>query len=171
MKSVRPFVPVRMALAALIVASAIAASTLRRALEPEPSVAVVAGSLAMPATPVPVPGTGTAAGRVLAAVNKDPFHAERRRPAVRFRLPGEAVSPDTLTAAAGAGNLFQLIGTAVLPEGRGFAMCQWGTESPKLVRVGERVGDLTLKVVARGRATFVDATGRTREVRVPKAGT
>jgi hypothetical protein len=169
MKSVRPFVPVRMALAALIVASGVAASSLRRALGPESSVAVVAGSLAIPATPVP--GTGTAAGRVLAAVNKDPFHAERRRPAVRFRLPGESAPSDSLTPATGAGNLFQLIGTAVLPEGRGFAMCQWGTESPKLVRVGERVGDLTLKNVARGRATFVDATGRTREVRVPKAGT
>jgi hypothetical protein len=167
-KSIRPLVPTRVALAVLVVTCAIAASTLRRALEPEPSVAVEAGAPAVPATPIP--GTGTAAGRVLAAVNKDPFHAERRRPAVRFRLPGESAPSDSLTPAAGAG-LFQLIGTAVLPEGRGFAMCQWGTESPKLVRVGERVGDLMLKVVARGRATFVDATGRTREVRVPKAGT
>ena len=169
MKSVRPLVPPRVALAALVVTGALAASTLRRALEAEPSIAVEAGALAVPA--IPVPGAGTAVGRVLVAVNKDPFHVERRRPAVRFRLPGESAPSDTVAPASDAGNPFQLIGTAVLPEGRGFAMCQWGTESPKLVRVGERVGDLTLKLVTRGRATFVDAAGRTREVRVPKAGT
>ena len=117
-----------------------------------------------------MPNASTAATRLAAAVDQDPFHVERRRPAVRFRLPGEALAQDSVPAAA-AGTPFLLIGTAVLAEGRGFAMCQWGSEPPRLVRVGERVGDLTLRVVARGRATFTDGNGRRMEVRVPKAGT
>lgn len=119
----------------------------------------------------PMPGAGVPAARLAAAVGKDPFHVERRRPAVRFRLPGESQPSDSAPPAPSAAGSFLLIGTAVLPQGRGFAMCQWGADPPRLVRVGERVGDLTLKQVARGRATFVDGGGRRMEVRVPKAGT
>jgi hypothetical protein len=119
---------------------------------------------------VPEPSAGTTPAQLAAALSKDPFHLERRKPRERFRLPGEslpaaAASPET------TGSSFQLIGTAVMPEGRGFAMCQWGADPPKLVRIGERVGTLTLKTLAQGRAVFVDAGGRTMEVRVPKAGT
>jgi len=167
--SPRPVVSPRIALAALAACGILAGWTLRRALDVEPPAGV---QPARPvALPVPVPGGGTPAARLAAAVDRDPFHPERRRPAVRFRLPGEALPADSAAAAAGATGPFLLIGTAVLSEGGGFAMCQWGSEPAKLVRVGERVGNLTLELVARGRATFVDAAGRRTEVRVPKAGT
>jgi hypothetical protein len=104
-----------------------------------------------------------------AAVGKDPFHPERRRPSLRFRFPGEG-SPSPATDSAPAATVFKLIGTAIMPEGRGFAMCQWGAEPPKLVRIGETVGTLTLKKVEPGRAVFLTTGGKRFEVQVPKAG-
>ena len=108
-----------------------------------------------------------------AAVEHDPFRPERRRPAERFRLPGErgpnAASPASLPA-------IRLIGTAVIGDG-GFAMCQRASDAPRLVRVGEKFGDLTLRSVQQGRAVFRAADGTSVEVRVipaasvAKAGT
>jgi hypothetical protein len=49
-------------------------------------------------------------------------------------------------------------------------MCQVGAEPPKLVRIGERVGQLTLKGIEPGRAVFLTAGGKRYEVQVPKAG-
>ena len=45
-----------------------------------------------------------------------------------------------------------------------------GAEPPKLVRIGERVGQLTLKGIEPGRAVFLTAAGKRYEVQVPKAG-
>lgn len=58
-----------------------------------------------------------------------------------------------------------------MPEGRGFAMCQWGADPPRLVRIGESVGGLTLKGIQPGRAIFLTGGGKRYEVQVPKAGT
>lgn len=152
----------------LFVASAVLAGwSLRRALQTDTASA--------PAPVSPIPGSAAvdppaplATGRLAAAVGKDPFHPERRRPALRFRFPGEGL-PSAATEAAPAA-AFKLIGTATMPEGRSFAMCQWGAEPPKLVRIGESVGDLTLKKVEPGRAVFLTAGGKRLEVQVPKAG-
>ena len=108
------------------------------------------------------------AARLAGAVGKDPFHPERRRPAVRFRLPGE--SRPGAADSTSARVPFKLIGTAAMPKGKGFAMCQWGEEQPRLVRIGETVGDLTLKGVTPGRAVFLTSGGERFEVQVPKAG-
>lgn len=109
------------------------------------------------------------AARLAGAVDRNPFHPERRRPGERFRLPGEGDS-----AAIGAEKVqpaaLMLIGTAVLPEGRGFAMCRWGGDTPKLVRIGERIGDVTLREVKRGVAVFTSATGERLELKVQRAG-
>jgi hypothetical protein len=169
MSARRPVVPVPLAFAALVGGCGLAAWTLGSALKIEPLMDLPPAR--SEALPVPAPNTGTPPAQVAAAVSHDPFHPERRRPAVRFRLPGESLAADGAVPASAADNSFLLIGTAVMSDGGGFAMCQWGTEPPKLVRVGERVGTLTLKVVARGRATFADAGGRLMEIRVPKAGT
>ena len=63
-----------------------------------------------------------------------------------------------------------LVGTAVLPGNRGFALLQVGAESPKLVRLGEQLGGFTLKSVAQGSATVLTSTGTTLDLTVPKAG-
>jgi hypothetical protein len=93
------------------------------------------------------------------------YRPERRRPAERFRLPGERSSAGVPAAALPA---IRLIGTAVIGRG-GFAMCQRGVDAPRLVRVGERFGELTLRSVQQGRAVFRAADGTSVEVRVMPA--
>lgn len=108
---------------------------------------------------------------VVAAVEADPFHPERRRPAVAYRPPGEAAAEALRAAEDGepAGPV-HLIGTALLPDGRSFALCEWPGRAPRLVRVGETVEGLTLRRVEPGRATFVSRAGATVVVHVAKAG-
>lgn len=160
-----------LAFATLLASAGLFGSSLRRALVVEPLPGLPAGTTTPPAARMadraPVPPA------VLArAVEADPFHPERRRPAVAFRLPGEPQPGEEAgpSAAPDRGDL-RLIGTAVLPEGRSFALCEWPGEAPRLVRLGETLHQWTLRVVEPGRAVFVAAEGATLEVRVPKAGT
>ncbi len=109
---------------------------------------------------------------VLAAAEKDPFRPERNRSSARFRLPEERlVQVPQPAEAAVAPAAVRLLGTMVLPEGKSVALCQWGSDSPRLVRIGEMIGDLTLKRVEQGKAVFASAQGATVEVFVPKQGT
>jgi hypothetical protein len=162
-----PRVPPSVALAALVTSAGLALWSLGKAVDLDQLSSVAA------AASVPEPaGAGhrlpLASAELEKAVGKDPFHPERRRPAVRFQLPGEE-PPDSGKAGATPA-AFKLIGTATMSEGRGFAMCQWGADPPKLVRIGESVGDLTLKAVQPGRAVFLTTGGKRYEVQVPKAG-
>ena len=105
------------------------------------------------------------AQRLLSAVEQDPFQPARRRPAQRFRMPGDApVAVQTPVSDV------RVVGTAVGPDG-GFAMCSWAGGAPRIVRVGQRVGDWTLSKVTPGAAEFTAATGSTMVVRIAKAGT
>lgn len=123
------------------------------------------------ASPVETPGRRPLypTGRVFAALDKDPFHPERRRPGVPFRLPSEAAPVVTAAQEPAAG--VQLLGTAVAPGGGGVAMFRWPGSTPRLVRVGERVNGLTLKRVRPGEAEILSEAGTTVVLRVPKAGT
>ena len=170
MRTGRLLVPARVALGVFVASTALAAWTFQRAVTIDPLPPRLASRSSAIGVAVPEPSAGTTPAQLAAALNKDPFHQERRNPLERFRLPGESL-PGPAAAPDATGSSFQLIGTAVMPEGRGFAMCQWGADPPKLVRIGERVGTLTLKTLTQGRAVFVDAGGRTMEVRVPKVGT
>jgi hypothetical protein len=157
------------AFAALVLlgSAGIAAQTVRHALSP--AVAPAASqSGSFPSTPKVSGPPAMTPAKLLAAVGKDPFHPERRRPAMRFRLPGEGLpnAPDS----AATPRPFKLIGTAAMAEGSGFAMCQLGEDAPKLVRIGESFGGLTLKRVLPGSAVFLTAAGKRYEVQVPKAG-
>jgi hypothetical protein len=112
---------------------------------------------------------GYSADRVFASVAKDPFHPDRRRPAVRFRLPSDA---RTATAALAPGAPpVRVVGTAASAAGGGFAMCAWAGGPPRIVRIGERVGDWTLSKVTPGAAEFRAPTGTTVVVRVARVGT
>jgi hypothetical protein len=105
--------------------------------------------------------------RVLGAVDKDPFHPERRRPRQRFQLPSDVAA---FAQPAAATAEVELIGTAVTPDG-GFAMCATGSGPPRIVRVGERLGDWTLNRVTQGAAEFAKADGAIVVLRIAKAGT
>lgn len=65
--------------------------------------------------------------------------------------------------------LVGLLGTAVSGSGGGFVMCQVGSATPQMVRVGEVVGDLTLRSIARGEAEFTRSDGTTVTLSVPTA--
>jgi hypothetical protein len=109
--------------------------------------------------------------RLLAAVAKDLFHPERRRPGARFRLPADlAAAAAHRQEAEAPERSLRVIGTAVAPDGGGFAMCAWAGGSPRIVRVGERVGAWVLRRVSPGAAEFTTSAGQTIVVRIPKAG-
>jgi len=123
----------------------------------------------MPAMPAPAPGY--ALDRVLTAVTKDPFRPDRRRPGGRFQLPAVAAAASARRHASQATEAsLRLVGTAVAAGGGGFAMCAWQGGIPRIVRIGERVGDWTLQRVWPGAAEFVTPAGGTIIVRIPKAG-
>lgn len=104
--------------------------------------------------------------RVVAA---DPFHPQRTAPAARYMLPEDRM----VDIAPGPGSLreglVRLLGTAVSGSGGGFVMCQVGSATPQMVRVGEVVGDLTLRSIARGEAEFTRSDGTTVTLSVPTA--
>jgi len=115
--------------------------------------------------------SGYSLERLLAAVAKDLFHPERRRPGARFQLPADlAAAAAHRQEAQATQQSLRVIGTAVAPDGGGFAMCAWAGGSPRIVRVGERVGDWVLKRVSPGAAEFTTAAGQAVVVRIPKAG-
>ncbi len=155
---------------ALIASGAITAQVLIRVVRPEPILKTPAERDMRRHVRI-LPRGVSAPAAALAAIENDPFHPERRRPAMAFRFPGEA-SAATIAAArpAESGVAPRLIGTVVQPSGQGFAMCQSGNEPPRIVRVGEHIGDFTLKHVEQGRAVFLASDGARVEVQAPKAG-
>lgn len=162
---------VRMGLAAACLAGVLLVAVLREALRVD-DVHGIGGSSSLPAMAVaPAPAPRYALDRVLTAVSKDPFHPERRRPGMRFQLPLDlaAASLRRETSQATEADL-RLVGTAVAADGGGFVMCAWQGGNPRIVRIGERVGDWTLQRVLPGVAEFVTPAGGTITVRVPKAG-
>lgn len=157
---------VRLAFAAVSTALALLGWSLWRALSvDEVRPAVAAGDVAAGTTPDAAAREGYSADRVFAAVAKDPFHPGRRRPAVRFRLPSDAriAAPEPAPGV-------RVVGTAATAGGGGFAMCAWAGGPPRIVRIGERVGEWTLSKVTPGAAEFRAPTGTTVVVRVAKAG-
>jgi hypothetical protein len=108
---------------------------------------------------VSTPVSGYPLRRLLAAIEKDPFNPERQRPARRFRLPPDRTAIATRRPALPTAVAIRLVGTAVTPDGGGFAMCQLQGGTPRIVRLGEQVGGWTLKKVTPGSAEFATPTG------------
>ena len=63
-----------------------------------------------------------------------------------------------------------MIGTSAGAEGKGFVMCAWEGGAPRILRLGERVGEWTLTKVLPGAAEFTTASGPPVVVRVPRRG-
>jgi hypothetical protein len=64
-----------------------------------------------------------------------------------------------------------VVGTVVATDGRSFALMQLGNERPTLVHVGDKIGEWSVKAIARGKVTLVgQATGARVDVTVPKPG-
>lgn len=101
------------------------------------------------------------------AVDRDPFHPERRRPQIRYELPGSV--PVTAPQTVPVSDPVELLGTVVVAGGRSFAMCQTSA-GPQIVHVGEKLAGFTLKSVEQGSAMFVSPEGKSMNVRVKKTG-
>jgi hypothetical protein len=101
------------------------------------------------------------------AVDLDPFHPERRRPQIRYELPGNA--PVEKPQATPVADPIELLGTVVVAGGRSFAMCQ-SSAGTQVVHVGEKIAGFTLKSVEQGSAVFVSPEGKVMNVSVKKTG-
>ena len=101
---------------------------------------------------------------ISSAVDADPFHPERKRPEEPYRFPGE-ISPAAASAQQRAQQV-RLIGTVVAVRGGGFVFAQIGSQQPRLVHVGQQIGNYTLKSVEAGRAVFTGPSGETLELSI-----
>jgi len=124
------------------------------------------GDEAMATAPALARTTGAGAQEISVVLRGDPFAPERHAPATRFRLPGEAAPTGAVVTTAA----LRLIGVALIADGRSFALVQAGGDTPRLVRIGEKIGGYTLRHVERDRATFAGPDGKSQDYRVTKAG-
>lgn len=96
---------------------------------------------------------------ILAAVARDPFRADRRRPPGRYRMPGSAPEPAPYTFAytpPAAPPPLALLGTVVLPDGRGLAAVGARGGESRVLRTGESLAGFRLVRVGSGTATLTD---------------
>lgn len=166
----------RLATVALLTSVLIAGWSIQRAVTLD-SLPRAGDEPPLPSVPRVIPRGDYPSEYLLRALEANPFHPERRRPTRRFRLPGEVEA----ASAAPAGSLppsppdpvaaFRLSGTMLLPDGRAYALLQWGGEPARLVRTGERVGEHTLATVEAGRAVLVSSRGGRTVLRVADPGT
>jgi len=155
----------RLALAALGLALALVAWTVFRALHVDP----------LPSAPPPAvasletmaQNSSRPAADIQAAVDKDLFASDRSAPDQPYRMPGESddsekphVEPMKPV----------VLGTAVATDGRSFATVQLGDASPKLVHVGDTIGEWVVKAIERGKIVLVSTSGTRADLFVPKPG-
>lgn len=157
--------PMRIALSALVLASVLFLWTLVHAFRAD-------------ALPVAAPNAVTSLdamtrvsfrppANIETAVESDLFSADRSAPAKPYRMPGEdrddkpKVEPPKPV----------LLGTGVASDGRNFATLQLGPESPKLVRVSDKIGEWVVKSIERGKVVLVSTSGIRAELAAPKPGT
>ena len=152
----------RIAFGAAVLGVALCGWTLARAIRLETvgtapaTVNVVPGALDMPK-----PATGI---DVAAAVASDLFSVDRTAPKERYRMPGEAA------AAGDAPVRPTVLGTAIGADGSSFATCQLESARLQMVRVGDHLGDYTVKAIERGRVVFLTRDGTSFEILAPKQG-
>lgn len=159
----------RPALGALLCGLAVVGTAGWRAIRLETSVA---------AAPISVPATPSAAsvhlrartepGALQAAADRNLFHPQRIRGGI-FRLPGDA-DPYEAPAPTPPPPTLRLLGTAVTATGQDFVVCAGDGHPARIVRLGERCGDLVLERVEQGRAQFGVSAGDPLVIEVPKPG-
>ena len=158
--------PYRVALGSLALGAAIVLWTLVRAIRLD----------AVPDAPPPAFASATGlperssapATSIGAAVEKDLFAPDRSAPPERYRVPGEA-DPSAVVVVEAPKPI--VLGTAVSGTGGSFATCQLPDGQPIIVRVGDRIGEYTVKTIERGRVVFTTAKGTQFEVPALKPGT
>jgi len=158
--------PFRLALSALALSSGVALWSVVRAVRLEPVPDAPPPAFAS-AADLPARGAGPATD-VGAAVEKDLFAPDRSAPPERYRVPGEA-DPSAKVVVEAPKPI--VLGTGVAGTGRSFATCQLPDGQPIIVRVGDKIGEYTVKTIERGHVVFTTAKGTQFEVPALKPGT
>ncbi len=150
------FRSVQLATATLLVSVVIALWTMTSAvlLTPTPSVEppIFSTNEAMRA-PRRVPFMSVAT-----VVDANVFAPERSAPLQRYRLAGGYEAP-VVAAAPEPPPRPVVHGTVVGANGRSFAMCALSGAQTVIVRVGDRLGDYTVRSIARGVVEFSTTSG------------
>ena len=96
-----------------------------------------------------------------AAVETDPFAADRSAPERAYRAPGEE-SGDAAPKADVVEPV--VLGTAVSDAVRSFATVQLGDGHAVIMRVGGRIGEYTIKSIERGHVVFTTPSGKKLDI-------
>lgn len=116
------------------------------------------------------PFTGTAAITVAAparnvdvdaAIDTDPFAADRSAPERAYRAPGEDDGDPQPRAEAVEP---VVLGTAVSDPTRSFATVQLGDGHAVIMREGGRIGDYTIRSIERGHVVFTTPSGKKLDI-------
>jgi hypothetical protein len=141
---------------AVSAALAVAAAAEWREVQPLPAAPRARPVAAMPLVRVPARDAGD--GVVLAAVARDPFRADRKRPPGRYRLPGEAAPAVPVAMPVSLPSTpvysYRLMGTVILADGGGLAALAGPSGEGKIVRVGQHIDQFRLVRVTPGSATL-----------------
>jgi hypothetical protein len=152
----------RIALAVLVASVVVLGWTLVRALRPQPIPNAVPMTLVGLDAVKRVPTRQVA--DIQAGVENDLFSPDRSAPDTPYRMPGEN-NPDDKPRVEPQKPI--VLGTAVASDGHNFATVQLGMESPKLVRVGDKIGEWTVRSIVRGKVVLEGAEGNRAELGVP----
>ncbi len=96
---------------------------------------------------------------VPAIVGLNLFSPDRRAPLSRYRLDGENDPVVFSAEPATPPSLPVVVGTAVGPDQSSFAMCSLDDSPVVIVRVGDKLGDYTVRAIARGVVEFSTPSG------------
>lgn len=166
----------RIALAAAALSAALCGTAVAdaRRLDPLPR---RAEPEAMEAMPQVAARRGDPSGvLVLAAVARDPFRPDRRRPPGRFRLPGEAMPAPAMPTyrapvytAPARTYAFRALGTVILPDGSGLAAVAGQSGEGRVLKVGQSIEGFRVVRVAPGVVTL-EGNDTTLVLRTPEGG-
>jgi hypothetical protein len=98
---------------------------------------------------------------VAAAVDADPFAPDRNAPETRYRAPSEESEE---TAAKSAPVEPVVLGTGASDPAHGFATVQLGDGPASIVRVGDKIGEYTVKSIERGHVVFTTPSGKKLDI-------
>lgn len=149
----------RGAIAALALSLAAALWTLGHAIRIEPVPEAPAPEFSMSGALATTPVTPPIS--VAAAVDADPFAPDRNAPEARYRAPSEE-SEETAAKVAPVEPV--VLGTAASDGERGFATVQLGDGAATIVRVGDKIGDYTVKSIERGHVVFTTPSGKKLDI-------
>ena len=96
-----------------------------------------------------------------AAVETDPFAADRSAPANRYRAPGEE-NDDAVPKAPPVEPV--VLGTAVSDPSHGFATVQLADSHATIMHVGDKIGEYTVKSIERGHVVFTTPSGKKLDI-------